>query len=310
MKVYITGHNGFVGKSLIRKLNEQGYNIITSHIDLKNQEIVNNFFELIKPDWVFHCAAVVGGIGANIKEPYKFLFDNLQIQNNVIDNCIKHKVKKVLFLGSSCIFPKNYRQPLIEEDLLAAPVETTNEGYAIAKIAGLKLCEYANRVQDITKFISLMPCNLYGPGDHFDLERSHVISALIMKIYDAYINHKEIVDVWGSGNPRREFLYIEDLVDGMIWAMNNIAKTDTFLNIGVGYDISIKEIANKIADIIGYVGNFYFNLSKPDGMMKRRLDVSKINSLGWIEKTSFDDGLKYTIEYYRGLYGKIENKSC
>lgn len=299
MKVYVTGHNGFVGTHLVQKLNENNFNVITSHTDLKNQKNVNEFFESTKPDWVFHCAAVVGGIGLNIKEPYKFLFDNLQIQNNVIDNCIKYKVKKVLFLGSSCIYPKDYRQPLVEEDLLAAPLEPTNEGYAIAKIAGLKLCEYANRIQDTTKFILLMPCNLFGAGDHFNLERSHVISALIMKTYDAYINHKESVDVWGSGNPRREFLYVEDLVDGMIWSMNNLEKTDTFLNIGVGYDISIKEIANKIANIIGYDGDFYFNLSKPDGMMKRCLDVSKINILGWKAKTSFEEGLQKTIEYYK-----------
>ena len=303
MKVYVTGHNGFVGKHLVTELTKLNYEVIipSKELDLKNQESTEYFFKSWKPDWVIHCAAVVGGIGANIKEPYKFLFDNLQIQNNVIDNCIKYKVKKVLFLGSSCIYPKDYRHPLVEEDLLTAPLEPTNEGYAIAKIVGLKLCEYANRTQNNTKFVSLMPCNLYGPGDHFHLERSHVISALIMKIYDAYINNKKIVEVWGSGNPKREFLFVEDLVDGIIWSVNNIEKTETFLNIGVGYDISIKEIASKIANIIGYNGNFYFNLSKPEGMMKKCLDVSKINSLGWKAKTSFEEGLQKTIEYYERI---------
>jgi len=300
-KVYVTGHEGFVGTHLVKKLKEYGHEVITSNIDLRNSFQIEEFFNENKPDWVFNCAAIVGGIKANIKEPYKFLFENLQIQNNVVNACLKFKVEKVLFLGSSCIYPKEYRQPLVEEDLLAAPVEPTNEGYALAKIVGLKLCEYANRTQNTTKFISLMPCNLYGAGDHFDLENSHVIPCLIKKIVDAKRKGDNVVPIWGSGNPRREFMYVTDLVDGMIWAMNNIEKTDTFLNIGTGEDITIKEILQEISTNVGYEGTFEFDLSKPDGMMKRCLDVSKINSLGWKSKVKISQGILNTIEYYKTL---------
>jgi len=305
MKVYVAGSKGFVGQGILKKLNECKYEVITTprELDLRNMYLVKSFFEKNKPEWVFDCAAVVGGISKNIKEPYKFLLDNLQIQNNIIDFSIQYGVKKVLFLGSSCIYPKDYRQPLVEEDLLAAPLEPTNEGYAIAKIAGLKLCEYANRTQNNTKFISLMPCNLYGPGDHFDLERSHVLSALVKKIVDAHITGQKNVEVWGSGNPKREWLYIDDLADGAIWAMNNLESTSTFLNIGVGVDISIKYLAEKISCLVGYTGELYFNTSKPEGMMKKCLDVSKINQLGWKAKTPFEKGLQETIEYYRSIRG-------
>lgn len=301
-KIYVTGHDGFVGTHLVKKLKERDHEVLTSTIDLRDAQQTKDFFMKNKPDWVFNCAAIVGGIKANIKEPYKFLFENLQIQNNVIDACLKHNVKKVLFLGSSCIYPtKNNKQPLVEEDLLASPVEPTNEGYAIAKIAGLKLCEYANRTQNKTKFIALMPCNLYGPGDHFDLETSHVIPSLIKKIVDAKRKGEKSIPIWGSGEPRREFMFVEDVVDGMVWTMDNIENTKTFLNIGSGKDISIKEIISKIVEFIGYDGEFNFDLSKPDGMMQRCMDVSKINNLGWKTTTEFKNGLESTIEYYRSL---------
>jgi len=305
MKVYVTGHDGFVGTHLCRKLKELNYDIITASIDeldLKNQPATSEFFNLHKPDMVFHCAAIVGGIGANIKYPYKFLYDNLQIQNNVINSCLNHNVKKVLFLGSSCIYPKDYRQPLVEEDLLQADLEPTNEGYALAKIAGLKLCEYANRTQDTTKFICLMPSNLYGPGDNFNLETAHVIPSLIKKISDAKKIGNETVGIWGSGNTLREFLFVKDVVDGMVWAITNLEKTETFLNIGTGIDTSIKEIIYMIADAVGYEGEFIFDTTKPDGMMRRCLDVSKINKLGWKYKTSLKEGIKKTIEWYYENY--------
>jgi len=307
MKVYVTGHNGFLGRHLVRKLQNQDYDVLVSGrgLDLRNQLQVDNFFKKHRPDWVFGCAAMVGGMGANLNDPYKFLFDNLQIQNNVIDYCLRYEVKKVLNLGSSCIYPKNYRQPLVEEDLLAAPVEPTNEGYSLAKIAGLKLCEYANRTQDLTKFVSLMPSNLYGPGDNFDSESSHVLAALVKKIVDAVDSGIDTVTIWGTGGPQREWLYVEDLAEAMIWAMENIEKTEKFLNVGVGKDISILELASIISDKVGYQGRFDFDQSKPDGMMKKRLDVSKINTLGWTYKTSLDVGLNKTIEYYRELKNGI-----
>lgn len=299
-KVYVTGHTGFVGSNLTKRL-EQEYQVITSNIDLRCNDLVNDFIKTTKPDWVFHCAAIVGGIAMNIKEPYKFLYENLQIQNNVINSCLQNKVDKILFLGSSCIYPKDYRQPLVEEDLLMAPVEPTNEGYAIAKIAGLKLCEYANRIQDVSKFICLMPCNLYGVKDHFNLESSHVLASLVKKIVDAHDNGIDTIEIWGSGKPKREWLYVEDLVDCMIWSMNNINKMEKFLNVGTGQDISIIDLAYLIAKLVGYKGNFVFNTTKPDGMMKKCLDVSKINNLGWKAKVNLEEGLIRTITYYREL---------
>jgi GDP-L-fucose synthase len=219
------------------------------------------------------------------------------MQNNIIDACIRYNVKKVLFLGSSCIFPVNFKQPLKEEYLMKGDLEPTNYGYALAKITGLKLCEYANK-QFNTRFISLMPCNLYGENDCFDLEKSHVLSALINKIYNAKLNNLDVVEVWGTGNQRREFMYVTDLVDCMLWSMNNLEKTDTFLNVGVGEDITIRDLAGLIKDVVGYSGDFYFNIDMPDGMKQKLLDVSKINVLGWNYKTSLRDGIEKTVEWY------------
>ncbi len=299
--IYISGHKGFVGSNLLNKLKEEGYNNLRyftkEQYNLKNYKDVDLIFYGNKPEYVFICAARVGGIQANIKDPYTFLYDNLTIQNNLINCCIKNNVKKVVFLGSSCIYPKDYTQPLKEEYLMQAPLEPTNEGYALAKIAGLKLCEYANK-QFETKFISLMPCNLYGPGDTFEIEKSHVLSALVKKIYDAKKQKQKNVEIWGDGEAKREFLYISDLIDCIIWSIKNLDKTDTFLNVGTGQDISIKDLAYIIKDIMGYEGEFYFNKNKPNGMMRKCLDVSKINNLGWKSKIKIEEGIKKTVEYY------------
>jgi len=299
--ILVTGHTGFVGGVLLKKLKDDGYtNVHTfdrKEIDLLHQ---HNTMGAISYgfDFVFVCSAVVGGIKANMDNPYKFLHDNLVMQNNIINACVKTGVKKVLFLGSSCIYPKDYKQPLKEEYLLEAPLEPTNEGYALAKIAGLKLCEYANKEFD-TDFVSLMPCNLYGEGDHYDLETSHVLSALVKKICDAHRDGVKEVEVWGSGNQSREFLYIDDLIDGMIWSMNNVKSSETFLNIGTGEDLSIRKLAYLIKYLVGYDGEFKFNTEKPDGMMKKCLDVSRINNLGWKAKIEIETGLVKTIEEYK-----------
>ena len=306
-RILVTGCTGMVGKNLVLKFNKQGYqNIIVysrNHIDLTDIDDVRRIFVWEEPEYVFHTAAVVGGIQANIDNPYKFLFDNLQIQNNIINFSIDYGVKKVLFLGSSCVYPKDFIQPLKEEYLLQAPLEPTNEGYAIAKIAGLKLCEYANKIQDKTKFISLMPCNLYGPYDHFDSQKSHFISALISKIVNARINNEKEVVVWGTGEAKREVLFVEDLVDCMLWAMENIDKTDTFLNVGSGVDYTIRQYAQYIKNICFYDGELVFDITKPEGMKQKLLDISKIKSLGWEPKTDIFNGLIKTIDFYKILRG-------
>lgn len=297
--ILIFGSGGFVGGSLKRNLINDGFTNITcpsrSDVDLRyDVRIINDL--CMSHEYVFMCAAKVGGIQANIDSPYEFLMDNLMIQNNVINACV-NSGSKTMFLGSSCIYPKDYRQPLSEEDLLAAPLEPTNEGYALAKITGLKACEYANKSKG-SNIISLMPCNLFGPGDNYNLGTSHVLGALINKIYNAHINSYPQVEIWGDGTQRREFLYINDLIDGIIWSVDNIDKTDTFLNIGTGMDISITDLAHKIKEIIGYEGDFYYNTDKPNGMMRKCLDINKIKSMGWEPITSLDDALKETINSY------------
>ena len=303
-KILLTGHTGLVGSNLLKKMQDDGYTNLFfyphSGIDLLNIDDVERMFKSSKPEYVFHAAAVVGGIQANINNSYKFLYENLMIQNNVINACIEYHVKKVLFLSSVCMYPKDYKQPLKEEYILQGPPEDTNESYALAKICGAKLCEYANKQFD-TEFIVLAPSNLYGPGDNFDLENSHVLSALINKIYHAKQHNDKEVIIWGSGSPRREFLFVDDLVDGIIWSMNNLDKTDSFLNIGQGRDIAIWELAEVISKIIGYKGTFIYDDSKPDGMRVKCSDVTKINKLGWKAKTSLKDGIKKTINYYKDL---------
>ena len=303
-KILVTGAGGMVGKTLVNELKIKGFlNLLTPNskeLNLKNKEEVEHYFMKHEPEYVFHLAAKVGGIKANMNYPAEFLYENLFIQSNVIEASRKFKVKKLLFLGSSCIYPKDSPQPMSEDLLLSNKLEPTNEAYAIAKIAGLKMCEYYNK-QYGTNFISLMPCNLYGYNDHFEPENSHVISALILKFHEAKLENKNFVDVWGSGNPRRELLFVDDVADAMIYFMLNYDAKDLmpFINIGYGEDISIKELAFMIKEIIEYEGEVKFDISKPDGMLKKLLDVNKAKNLGWESKTELREGLKKTYEWFK-----------
>ena len=374
-KIYVAGGTGLVGSAIIRKLKEKGYkNIVSTYhnkkptdnetewhkLDLTSQDDVKKFFEKVRPEYVFLAAAKVGGIVANNKYRADFIYENLQIQNNVIYYAYKYNVKKLMFLGSTCIYPKNCPQPIKEEYLLTGELEYTNEPYAIAKIAGIKMCESFN-LQYGTNFISVMPTNLYGENDNFDLEKSHVLPALIRKIHlakalseenfdkirkdldknpiegiDGNASKEEIlnilkkygitknqVEIWGSGKPRREFLYSDDMADACVFLMEKVDFKDiiseqfgvnkgcditqyttkeiknTHINIGTGKDISIKELAEMIRDIIGYKGEFYFNINKPDGTMRKVTDVSKLHSLGWRHKVELNEGIRKVYEWYR-----------
>jgi GDP-L-fucose synthase len=349
-KIYIAGHSGLVGSAIVNNLKSKGYTnlVFRTHaeLDLTNQQAVENFFSKEKPEYVILAAAKVGGIVANNNYRADFIYQNLMIQNNVINQSYEHDVKKLLFLGSTCIYPKDSVQPMSEDSLLTSALEYTNEPYAIAKIAGIKMCESYN-LQYGTNFISVMPTNLYGPNDNFDLEKSHVVPALIRKIHlgkclenndwDAlkidldknpiegvdsesskniilsvlakYGVIKGEIEIWGSGNPKREFLWSEDMADACIFLLENRDFNDTLsaeqtevrnthINIGTGVDISIKELAEKIKSEIGYKGNFNFNLSKPDGTLKKLTDVSKLNTLGWKYKVSLDKGVKKMYDWY------------
>lgn len=265
-------------------------------MDLKNQSAVQNYFETEKPEYVILAAAKVGGIRANIERPAEFLYDNLMIQNNIIDSSYKLGVRKLLFLGSSCIYPRLAPQPMKEEYLLDGKLEPTNEGYAIAKIAGLKLCEMYNR-QYGTEFISVMPCNIFGIGDNFDPNHSHVVAGLIQKFHEAKVNNRQFIEVWGTGTARRELLFNEDLAEACTFLFENYSGND-FLNIGTGEDISIKELAHLIKNVIGFKGSIEFDTSKPDGMPQKLLDVNKIHALGWKHKVSLEDGIKRTYEWF------------
>lgn len=302
-KIYIAGHRGLVGSAIKRKLEQKGYsNLIyrtSGELDLRNQQAVEEFFKTEKPDYVFLAAAKVGGIHANNTYPAEFIYDNLTIQTNVIHSAYLYKAKKILFLGSSCIYPKFAPQPMKEEHLLTGELESTNEPYAIAKIAGIKMCQAYNR-QYGTNYICVMPTNLYGPNDNFDLENSHVLSALIRKFHEAKIQNKLEVEVWGTGKPRREFLYVDDLADACLFLMENYNYKDigAFVNIGTGEDLTIKELAETIKRIVGYKGEMVFNTKKPDGTPRKLLDVTRIKNLGWQAKTSLEDGIKSTYEWY------------
>ncbi|RXJ78448.1 GDP-L-fucose synthase [Arcobacter sp. F2176] len=340
-KIYIAGHRGLVGSAIVKNLQSKGYTnlIYRTHkeLDLLNQKDVEEFFQTEKPEYVILAAAKVGGIIANNTYRADFIYENLQIQNNIIHQSYVHKVKKLLFLGSTCIYPKNAPQPMSEDSLLTSPLEYTNEPYAIAKIAGIKMCESYN-LQYGTNFISVMPTNLYGPNDNFDLEKSHVLPALIRKIYLAkllneekynevlqdlnmnsiqevitYLSKfgvsKDSVEIWGTGNPRREFLYSEDMADACVFLLKSRDFKDTYkeankeirnthINIGTGEDISIKELAELIKDILGFKGNLVFNTDKPDGTMVKLTDPSKLHSLGWQHKVDLEDGIKTMYEWY------------
>lgn len=299
-KIYIAGHRGMVGSAIFRKLQSEGYtNIITRSsdtLDLREQDAVSVFFEKEQPEYVFLAAAKVGGIVANNTFRADFLYDNLQIQNNIIYNSYKYGVKKLMFLGSSCIYPKHAPQPLKEEYLLTGTLEPTNETYAIAKIAGIKMCE-AYRAQYGCNFISVMPTNLYGINDNYHPEHSHVLPALIRRFHEAKINKAEQVEIWGTGTPLREFLFSDDLADACYFLMQNYNESE-FLNIGTGKDLSIIELAELVKEIIGYQGNITLNTSKPDGTPRKLMDVSKLHELGWKHKIELAEGIKLAYEDY------------
>jgi len=356
-KIYIAGHNGLVGSAILKNLQNKGYSnfVLKNHseLDLTDQVAVSNFFAQEKPEYVILAAAKVGGIVANNTYRAQFIYENIMIQNNVIHQSYVNGVKKLVFLGSSCIYPKNAPQPMKEDSLLTSPLEYTNEPYAIAKIAGIKMCESYN-LQYGTNYIALMPTNLYGPNDNFDLEKSHVLPAILRKIYlgkclhndnwDAIkadikrrpienisenaskesileilskygikidSNNSVSVEIWGSGEPRREFLWSEDMADATVFIMERINFSDmisviknkeirnTHINIGTGIDISIKDVVFVLKDLIGFEGNFAFNTQKPDGTMRKLTDVSKINSLGWKHKIGIDQGLRKMYEWYK-----------
>jgi GDP-L-fucose synthase len=293
-KIYIAGHRGMVGSAIWRRLQKDGYtNLIgrtSAELDLKNQSATQAFFEKERPDYVFMAAAKVGGIMANNVYRGEFLYDNLMIQNNVIDAARRSDVKKLMFLGSSCIYPKLAPQPLKEEYLLTGLLEQTNEPYAIAKIAGIKLCD-AYRSQYGCNFISVMPTNLYGPNDNYDLNKSHVLPALIRKFHEAKVKGDPTVTLWGSGKPRREFLYADDLADACLFLMQRYNEPG-LINIGVGEDLEIKELALMIQKIVGYEGELIHDLSKPDGTPRKLMDVTKLNGLGWKASIGLEEGLR------------------
>lgn len=293
-KIYVAGHNGMVGSAIVRKLRAEGFeNLVlrsSKELDLRDQSAVNAFFEVEKPDYVFLAAAKVGGILANNIYRADFLYDNLMIEANVIHAAYVHKVTKLLFLGSSCIYPKFAPQPMKEEDLLTGILEPTNEPYAIAKIAGIKLCENY-RLQYGCDFISAMPTNLYGPGDNYDLKNSHVIPALIRKFHEAKLKGDKEVVVWGSGAPLREFMHVDDLANASYFLMMNYSG-EQFVNIGSGQEVSIKELAEMIKDIVGFEGDLVFDTSKPDGTPRKLMDSSKLNKMNFVVRISLNKGLR------------------
>lgn len=293
-KIYVAGHRGMVGSAIVRKLQKEGYkNLLlrtSKELDLRDQKAVASFFESEKPDYVFLAAAKVGGILANNTYPATFLYDNLAIQTNVIHNAYLNGVKKLLFLGSSCIYPKMAPQPLKESYLLTGLLEPTNEPYAIAKITGIKMCE-SYRKQYGCNFISAMPTNLYGPGDNYDLNNSHVLPALLRKFHEAKINHDPSVVVWGTGTPLREFLHADDLADALYFLMQHYDEAE-FVNVGTGKDISIGDLARLVKKITGYEGTLQFDTSKPDGTPRKLLDVSKLHNLGWKPSIGFEEGIR------------------
>lgn len=300
-KIYVAGSNGMVGSAIVRALKANGYlNIIaksSNELDLKNQQAVRDFFTIEKPEYVFLAAAKVGGIHANNTYPATFIYDNIMIQSNIIHASYESNVKKLLFLGSSCIYPKMAPQPLKEAYLLTGSLESTNEAYAIAKIAGLKMCQFYKQ-QYGCNFISAMPTNLFGINDNFNLENSHVLPALLRKFIEAKQNNHKEVSIWGSGSPMREFLYVDDLAEACLFLMNNYNDIET-LNIGTGEEISIKELAKTIMKIVGFEGNLIFDTSKPDGTPRKLLDVSKVNSLGWKHKVSLEEGINRTLNWIK-----------
>ena len=299
-KIYIAGHLGMVGSAIWRNLFSKGYsNLIARHLDeldLRNQSDVNKFFQSEKPEVVIDAAAIVGGIMANNNFPYRFIMENMQIQNNLIDASFKNNVEKFIFLGSSCIYPKMASQPLQEDYLLTGPLEPTNEWYAIAKISGVKACE-AIRKQYGKDFVSLMPTNMYGPFDNFDLESSHVLPAMIRKFHEAKENNHAPVTLWGTGTPKREFLYVDDMADAVSFALENVLPEHLY-NVGSGNDISINNLAEIIQTQIGHQGEIIWDNSKPDGTPRKWMDSSKMNKLGWFPKQSLENGISAAYKWF------------
>lgn len=305
-KIYVAGHRGMVGSAIYRRLKELGYeNIITrtsKELDLRDQQAVKEFFENEKPEYVFLAAAKVGGIMANNIYRADFLYENLAIQNNVIHFSHENDVKKLMFLGSSCIYPKMAPQPLKEDYLLTGTLEPTNEPYAIAKIAGIKMVE-SYRLQYQDNYISVMPTNLYGINDNYHPENSHVLPALIRKFHEAKVNNSPTVSIWGSGTPLREFMYADDLADACVFLMENYDDLQ-FVNIGVGEDVSIRDLAQLIKEVVGFEGQLEFDSSKPDGTPRKLMDVSKLNSLGWKAKTDLKDGIRLAYQDFLKNYNE------
>lgn len=303
-KIYVAGHNGMVGSAIVRELRKQGYeNIITrshSELDLTRQDSVEKFFESERPDYVFLAAAKVGGIGANSAALADFMYLNMMIEMNVIHSAFENNCRKLEFLGSSCIYPRMSPQPIKEEYLLTGSLEKTNEAYALAKISGLKYCEFLNR-QYNTDYISVMPCNLYGINDNYHPEHSHVLPALIRRFHEAKINNSESVTCWGDGSPLREFLYVDDLAELCVFLMNNYSGNET-VNAGSGREITIKDLTGIIANIIGYEGKILWDTSKPNGTPRKVMDVSKAESMGWRAKTSLKDGIRLAYKDFLSRY--------
>ncbi len=299
-KIFVAGHNGMVGSAIVRNLKTKGYNNIivrsSKELDLRNQQAVNDFIKTEKPEVVFDAAARVGGILANNNYPYQFLMENMQIQNNLIDASLQNDVKKFIFLGSSCIYPKLAPQPLKEEYLLTSSLEPTNEWYAIAKISGVKACE-AIRKQFNKDFLSLMPTNVYGPGDNFDLQTSHVLPAMIRKFHEAKQNNHAPVTLWGNGSAMREFIHVDDLADAAVFAFENNLSEHLY-NTGTGVDLTIKELALAIQEIVGHTGDILWDETKPNGTPRKLLDVSKLSNAGWKAKIELKEGIRETYQWF------------
>ena len=309
-RIYVAGHNGLVGSAIVRLLKKKGYRYIitidSASLDLRDQLAVRKFFQLEKPQYVFLAAAKVGGIMANKMFGAEFIYDNLSVQNNVIHESYHNGVEKLLFLGSSCIYPKHAAQPIKEEYFMTGALEPTNAPYAMAKIAGIEMCK-AYHTQYGCRFISVMPTNLYGPGDNYDLQNAHVLPALIRKFHEAKINNQPTVTVWGTGTPRREFLYVDDAASACYFLMNSY-EDSTIVNIGCGEDFSIKEMAETVKEITGYTGELFFDTTKPDGTMQKLLDVNKLNSEGWKHSINLSEGLVETYTDFCNNYEYYVNR--
>lgn len=315
-KIYIAGHRGLVGSALLRNLTLKGYTnlLVRTHaeLDLTNQAEVKAFFEAEKPEYVFLSAAKVGGIQANNTAPAEFIYINSQIQNNIIHFSYLNGVKKLLFLGSSCIYPKFAEQPMKEESLLTGLLEPTNEPYALAKISGIKMCQSYNR-QYGTNFIAVMPTNLYGPEDNFELNGSHVLPALIRKFHEAKLAGAATVSAWGTGSPKREFLYVDDMADGCVFMMENYNPTKEenekgpiFMNLGTGVDVTIKELTEMVKDVTGFEGEVVWDTSKPDGTPRKLLDMSRLHNLGWHHKVDLEEGVKLSYQWFLDHYNEAK----